>query len=80
MSLRAALSGSAKGRSVANFIGTLRREFFAGIPRGIFPRGPIAQIAPFLKVGLRPLRQERSLCALECFRSAGLAFARMIAV
>src|SRR6266550_6905825 len=36
----------------------LRGQLLAGRPHGIFPSGPIAGIAPFLKIRLGSVRQE----------------------
>src|SRR6266581_28220 len=38
--------------------GLLRWQFLAGFPHRIFPRGPISLIAPSLKIGIGPVRQE----------------------
>jgi hypothetical protein len=45
--------------------GFLRRHSFASFPRRIFPCGPIPLIAPFLEIGLGPVRQEDLPCAFE---------------
>jgi hypothetical protein len=50
--------------------GLLRWKLLAGLPHSVLPSVPIAGIAPFLKIGLSPLWQERCPCALEI--SAGL--------
>jgi hypothetical protein len=42
-----------------------RLKPLAGVPKRIFPRGPISLIAPRLKIGLGALRQERLPCVLE---------------
>src|SRR6266576_3331099 len=48
----------------------LRGQLLAGRPDGIFPSGPIAGIAPFLKIRLGSLRQKHSPRPFEA--SAGL--------
>jgi hypothetical protein len=39
-------------------IRALRRHLHAGIPHGVFPRRPVALVAPCLEVSFRPRRQE----------------------
>ena len=43
----------------------LRRHLFASLPHGIFASGPILLIAPRLKIGFRPVRQEHAPRGLE---------------
>jgi hypothetical protein len=45
--------------------GFLRRQFLAGCPHGIFPRGPIPLIAPRLEISLGSFRQKHQPCALK---------------
>jgi hypothetical protein len=41
-------------------IGLLRWELFPTFPHGMFPRGPIALVAPGLEIDLGPFRQKRA--------------------
>jgi hypothetical protein len=66
--------------------GLLRWQLFASRPHCIFARGPVALIAPCLKIGLGPLPQEHCPCALEIgagmverCRGTVCAFSRMTA-
>jgi len=49
-----AVEGFAAGAS-HHAVRPLRRQPFAGVPQRIFPRGPIALISPFLKIGVGPV-------------------------